>query len=398
MIKLDFENFRFFQREDFVRVNFYGYFYFDIKNEDLLKIGQYKLEEYSIEFDSTEKKTNKFYFLLDIGLTQNLKTLTGSNAIYIDENSEIPLIGNISFGLTDRGTTIVEVRPMTGCNLDCMFCSVDEGLHSKKPEIVIEKDYLVQEFNNLVEQKGCIVKAVINPQGEPLLYGPLADLIKDLKKNPKVESTHVISNGVLLTKDRIDKLKNSGLDIISISIHSMNQEKNAKISGVNYNLEHVKDMCKYLIEQNIELMLTPVLMKNNNLEDVKEVIEFAKSIGAKLGVQNYLEYKGGRNPDKQMVWKEFISLLEDWEKEYDVKLLLRDIHQFKSTECNPVEKPMKKGDIVQVEIKCPDHDKKAMIGVANNRSISVYNCSKNKGTVKVKLTRDKDNIYTGKCL
>ncbi len=49
----------------------------------------------------------------------------------INVGSEIPLIGTIMFGLIDRGTNLIQVRPTSLCNLNCPYCSVDSGEESK---------------------------------------------------------------------------------------------------------------------------------------------------------------------------------------------------------------------------------------------------------------------------
>jgi len=64
---------------------------------------------------------------------------------------EIPLIGLNYFGIVDRNTSLIEVKPSTICNFNCIYCSIDAGLSSKKPvEFVIEKDFLIEELEKLV--------------------------------------------------------------------------------------------------------------------------------------------------------------------------------------------------------------------------------------------------------
>ena len=51
--------------------------------------------------------------------------------IRVTYESGIPLIGCIAFGLIDRGTNLIQIRPFTGCPLSCIFCSVDAGPRSR---------------------------------------------------------------------------------------------------------------------------------------------------------------------------------------------------------------------------------------------------------------------------
>lgn len=47
------------------------------------------------------------------------------------------------------------------------------------------------------------------------------------------------------------------------------------------------------------------------------------------------------------------------------------------------------------EIRAPGWIHGEMLGVANNRVISIYNCPKESGQVRVKIMATKHNIYTG---
>ena len=50
----------------------------------------------------------------------------------IREEDNIPLIGAHLFGIIDRGTNVLQIRAITGCPLKCIYCSVDEGVISRK--------------------------------------------------------------------------------------------------------------------------------------------------------------------------------------------------------------------------------------------------------------------------
>jgi len=91
--------------------------------------------------------------------------------------------------------------------------------------------------------------------------------------------------------------------------------------------------------------------------------------------------------------KFFYKKLKDWEQKYDINLTTLDSDlEFKLDTKLP--KPFRKGEIIEVELKAPSRLKNSMIAVAKDRSINVINSLKNQGKIKVKLIRDKDNIFT----
>lgn len=214
MAVLKFKEITFKESEDKnkIQVDFLKVFYAEIDKKELEKIGKFKINKNKIEFiDTSDAKANKkFNFLLEKAFKNLTNKVTKKPVIYVHQNSGIPLIGNNAFGLIDRNTSIIEVRVMTGCNLECIYCSVDQD--QRPTDFVVEKDYLVDEFRKLVERKKIDqIEAHIGTQGEPLLYEPLADLIKDLSAMKQVSTialdrsrtgANIIDTSNLLAKEK----------------------------------------------------------------------------------------------------------------------------------------------------------------------------------------------------
>ncbi|MBW2999785.1 radical SAM protein [Candidatus Woesearchaeota archaeon] len=404
MAKLTFKDLTFEQEKDKVKVNLLKLFYFYIDNEELNKIGKYKLKDNEIEFTGQESADKKFNFLISKNITKLKSKLQNKDAVYIHSNSGIPLIGNISFGLVDRGTSCIEVKPVTGCNLNCIYCSVDEGKDSKKTtDFVVEKDYLMQEFRKLAEFKEFDIEAHIGTHGEPLLYANITELISDLSKIKNVKIISIDTNGTLLTKENIDKMADAGLTRINLSLNAVSPKTAEKIAGTKINTEHVKEMAKYALTK-CDLTIAPIYLPGINEKEIENILLFAKELEKiktkhKLivGIQNFLRYKGGRNPTKQLNWNAFTERLKQLEKEYGIKLVLNLAEDFGIVKAKELQKPFKKGDIVKARIVCNGRNKNEKIAVAQERTISIPNCFK-EGEAKVKIIRSKHNIFVGKVM
>ena len=89
-------------------------------------------------------------------------------------------------------------------------------------------------------------------------------------------------------------------------------------------------------------------------------------------------------------------MLDKLEKKHDIKLRLSK-DDFDIREIKELPKPFVEGDIVFAYIKCIDRFPNSVIAVSNGRSISVPGCEfrRNK-KIRVKITRDKHNIFVGK--
>lgn len=397
MTTLEFEDLSFEELEDKVTVNFIQNYYFHLDKNELEKIGPYRLGKNTITFDVPEKRAHrKFNMLISIGM-QNLKNkLTGRKTIYITEESGIPLIGNNSFGIVDRNSSLIEIKPCTGCNLNCIYCSVDEGKSGKwLVDLVIEPNYIIQELKKIVEFKGVKVEAHIGTQGEPFLYPKIIELIKGLASIKEITTISLDTNGTLLSKSMIDKLAEAGLTRINLSLNSLEPELAKYIAGTPYNLDHVLEIARYTAKK-LELLIAPVWIPGINDKEIPKLIEFSKELKARIGIQNFLNYKYGRNPVKATDWDDFKAKLKGFEKKYDVKLLLTE-EDFSIKPTKKLPKPFKKGQVITANIVSEGRLKNEKIASAGNRNITVPNCRKT-GIIKVKLTRDKHNVFFGRCL
>jgi len=402
MAELQFQDISFEQEKGKVKINFLKMFYTHLDDGELSAIGTYAVKGNSISFpDVAEQKAQrKFNALLGKSFGQLTNKISKKPAIYIHRNSGIPLIGTNYFGIIDRGTNTLEVKPLTSCNISCTFCSVDEGPTSRrKVDFVVEKDYLVEEFRKVAAFKGVQdIDAHINSQGEPTLYGDLIGLIKDIMAVPGVATSSIDTNGTLLNKQFIDELAEAGLTRIHLSLHALDQEMANKLAGFPYNVKRVTEMAAYAAKK-MDVIITPVWLPGYNDLELPKLARFAGEICKNnktcppLGIQNFLPYKMGRNPVKNAPFDDFFKRMKELEKEFTVTLL--HAKGFNMYPVKELPKPFRKGQIVDAEIKLPGRIGSEKLAVAKGRVISIPSCHKEQGTVRVRIRRTKHNIFSG---
>lgn len=266
---------------------------------------------------------------------------TKRKVLYIHEGGlDVPLLGYNAFGLIDRGgTNLIQVRGgVSGCNLSCVFCSVDEGgpySRTRKLDYVVDIDYLMKWFDEVARIKGKGLEAHLDGQGEPLIYPFRVELVQALREHPNVSVISMQSNGTLLNDKLVEELAEAGLDRVNLSIHSLDPDKAKMLMGMkSYDLQHVLDMTEALVNAGIDVLIAPVIIFGVNDDEAEDFIEFAKKIGAgkrwpALGFQNYIPYKFGRNPVIARVkpFKEFYAWLRELEKKTGMKpLVLKPEH------------------------------------------------------------------------
>jgi MoaA/NifB/PqqE/SkfB family radical SAM enzyme len=121
---------------------------------------------------------------------------------------------------TTRHPILAHIVPMRRCNLSCTYCN--EFDDSSLP---VPIDVMLERVDHLA-RLGLTVLVISG--GEPLLHPRLDDIIARSRKHGIL--TGLITNGYLLTTDRIKKLNQAGLDHVQISIDNVNPDEVSKKS------------------------------------------------------------------------------------------------------------------------------------------------------------------------
>jgi len=325
--------------------------------------------------------------------------------VRITEESGIPLIGSLYFGIIDRGTSLLQVRPSCGCNLNCPFCSVDAGPESttRAASYEVGMEYLLGAVQEVARFKGPGVECHIDSPGEPLMYRRLPELVAALRKIPEVTAISLQTNGTLLDTGTISALESAGLDRINLSLHALDRGIARTLSGVGwFDVGKITESARAVARSRIDLLIAPVYVPGMNDAEIPKLIRFAQEIGAgrrfpPLGIQKFEHYRYGRSPKgvkAQSWWQFYNRSIAAWEKEYGLRLRLDMVRDFGTVRCPFVPLAFRKGEKATVEIRAPGWIKGEMLGVARNRVVSVYNCGKQAGNVRVKIVAIKHNIYT----
>jgi len=399
MPKLSFQTLAFHEREDYLEVRLLNLFLTKIS---LSELGALKVKD-AHTLDLSAQQEKKFPLLLSKYFCQLKNTLNGHQAIYIHQNSGIPLLGSGEFGIVYRNSSLIELKPFTSCNLNCIYCSVGEGRDSKKIDFVVEKDYLVNELQKLLDFVNEPVEVHIGVQGEPLLYADVVPLIADLQKNKKITFISMDTNFTLATPQLLDEFSKFSKLRLNISLDALDEKLAAELSGGAYNLKHILEMIKLAVKKGIRVLIAPVLVPGYNEEEMEKIVQFVKELDQKdkknhplIGIQNFLNYKTGRNPAKAWTWEKFNQFIQELEEKTKIKLRLNEkdfgIHPVKE-----LPKPLVIDEIVKAVIKAPDRFPRSCLAVAKERTISVPECEfRMNKEIKVKITRDKHNIFAGK--
>jgi MoaA/NifB/PqqE/SkfB family radical SAM enzyme len=115
---------------------------------------------------------------------------------------------------------LAHIVPIRRCNLSCTYCNEFDDFSAPVPvETLFERiDHLASLGLSILVISG----------GEPLLHPQLDDIISRIRKRGMLAG--LISNGYLLTVDRIHRLNQAGLDHVQISIDNVTPDDVSKKS------------------------------------------------------------------------------------------------------------------------------------------------------------------------
>ncbi len=330
----------------------------------------------------------------------------------IEVREPVPLVGHIAFGVIDRGTNVVQVRPYTWCPHSCIFCSVDAGPHSmtRRAEYSVEPQWLARWVSSIAEFKGGGVEALIDGVGEPLAHPDITRLIKLLRSDPRVSRIAVETHGGFLSRKLAERLDRAGLDRINLSIDAVDPQLARRLVNTAwYDAARILSIAEWILENTrIDVVLTPVVVPGYNEDEMVKLIEWAKSVGAGVKsrwptgvlIQNFQVHKWGRNPPgvRPWSWRRFYKWLARLEEATRYRLIVApsELGFRKAPKLPEVFKP---GDRVRVQVLGPGWHKGEVLAVDTmyRRVIAVVGRDNSRGgLLTVRILRSKDNIYVAR--
>jgi uncharacterized Fe-S cluster-containing radical SAM superfamily enzyme len=323
--------------------------------------------------------------------------------------TDMPLIGSVNFGLVDRGTNVIQVRPSTACPLSCIFCSTDAGPCSRRrrAEYIVDFDHIMEWFRALSSMKGKGIEAHIDTVGDPLAYPRLVDLVSALSDDPNVDVISLQTHGHLLTERLLDGLSEAGLDRVNLSIDSTDPDQARTLAGTaGYDLGRIKRMAEYLVrETKIDLLLAPVWVHPLNDGEMDGLVALARDLGAgkrwpPVGIQKCEFHRLGRRTKgmRPVSWYRFYRGLREMEARLGTKLVLTP-KDFGMKPARSIKAPFARGERIGARVVGPGWFNGESLAVTKdgNWSLTVVGVELPEGTeVKVRLLRTKDGILVGR--
>jgi MoaA/NifB/PqqE/SkfB family radical SAM enzyme len=178
---------------------------------------------------------------------------------------------------------LAQIVPIRRCNLDCGYCNEYDKTSDPVPlETMLARiDRLAELGTTIITLSG----------GEPTLHPDLDAIIARIRERGAIAT--LITNGLLLTPDRIQKLNRAGLDYLQISIDNARPDEISKksLQVLDLKLEWLREHAEFGVTINSVLGAGI-----RNPEDALAVSGRARSLGFTSTVGILHDHSGQLKP------------------------------------------------------------------------------------------------------
>jgi cyclic pyranopterin phosphate synthase len=209
-----------------------------------------------------------------------------------------------SFG---RALSSLRVSVTDRCNLRCRYCMPLEDYAWLPGDRLLS----AEEIARLTEVFTAVgARRVRLTGGEPLLRRELPDIVRRLAANPAIEDLAMTTNGVLLA-DHAQVLRDAGLGRVTVSLDTLRPDRFAVITRRD-ELDRVLEGIDAASRAGFApLKLDAVIMRGVNDDELPDLIEFAKRVGAEVRFIEYMDVGGAIewSPQRVVSRAEMLSAL-----------------------------------------------------------------------------------------
>ena len=181
-----------------------------------------------------------------------------------------------------RHPIVAHIIPIRRCNLSCTYCNEYDDFSKPVPA-----ETMLRWIDRLAELGTSVITI---SGGEPLLHPELDEIIRRIRDRGCIAT--LITNGYLLTPERIKRLNRAGLDHLQISVDNVHPDEVSKKS-----LKVLDRKLQWLAKNaEFQVNINAVIGTSENPEDAAVVARRAKELGFATTVGIVHDHTGQLRP------------------------------------------------------------------------------------------------------
>lgn len=190
----------------------------------------------------------------------------------------------------DRPFSDLRISVTDRCNFRCQYCMPKEVFGSDYPFLPTEELLTIDEIARFVKAVAPYgLRKIRLTGGEPLVRAHIEDLVQILRDNHPDLELAMTTNGSLLPK-KAPLLKKAGLDRVTISLDSLEDEVFMAMNGVNFPVQKVLDGISAAEEQElVPIKINMVVKRGVNDQSILPMAEYFRERGHTLRFIEYMD-------------------------------------------------------------------------------------------------------------
>ena len=205
-----------------------------------------------------------------------------------------------------RVATKLRVSVTDRCNFACLFCMPEkEKIHWIRQSEILSFAEIERTVRVL---SGLGIQRVRVTGGEPLLRREVDLLVRRLTGIDGIRSVDMTTNGWLL-EEKAELLKECGLRGVTVSLHSLRQERFDRISGADALRRVLRGIDKAIDVGLDPVKVNSVAIKGYNDDEIPDLVEFARRKRISLRFIEFMPLDGRDvwTPEMMMSGKEILE-------------------------------------------------------------------------------------------
>ncbi|WP_236838848.1 GTP 3',8-cyclase MoaA [Caldalkalibacillus salinus] len=175
------------------------------------------------------------------------------------------------------------------CNFRCQYCMPAEIFGPDYPFLPQNQLLSFEELTRLSKVFVSLgVEKIRITGGEPLMRRELPNLIHMINQIPGVKDIAMTTNGSLLTK-YAHGLAQAGLNRVTISLDSLDEDRFADMNGRGYAVQTVLDGIEAAEQAGLGIKINMVVQKGKNDQDILPMAKYFKDKGHTLRFIEYMD-------------------------------------------------------------------------------------------------------------
>ncbi|MFQ5758318.1 MAG: radical SAM protein [Candidatus Bathyarchaeia archaeon] len=190
------------------------------------------------------------------------------------------------------------------CNLKCKHCYENAGGHLSE----LTTDQACEAVDVLSSIAGVGLPALSFSGGEPLMRRDFFEVAAHAKK--RIPYISIATNGTLLTKDNVKRLKDIGADYVEISLDGASKEVHESFRRVPDCFEKTMKGIENCVDAGLDTCIATTAHMEN-LSEMPKIVELAEELGTRFIHFNYIPTgRAKEHVELDLSPKERLSLLE----------------------------------------------------------------------------------------